>query len=122
MKTAPALLTALALAIALTTGGRLLAWQAERVPEAGSVFDLLLGESRRAFAMHAFIKADAYFHSGFYPSVFDLAQQLGHIHRVAGADRELRCGLPQANLGQHSRGRGRDRGRSGAGGRGVAHR
>ncbi|NBR86974.1 MAG: hypothetical protein EB141_06630 [Verrucomicrobia bacterium] len=74
MNPAPALLAALAFATALATGGRLLVWQAERVPDTGSVFDLLLGESRRAFAMHAFIKADAYFHSGFYPSVFDLAQ------------------------------------------------
>ena len=75
MNPAPALLAALALATALATGGRLLAWQAERAPDAGSVFDLLLGESRRAFAVHAFLKADAYYHSGFYPSVFDLAQQ-----------------------------------------------
>lgn len=76
MNPGSALLAALALATALATGGRLLVWQAERARDAGSVLDLLLGESRRAFAVHAFLKADAYFHSGFYPSVFDLAQQV----------------------------------------------
>ena len=32
---------------------------------------VLLGDGRRMFANHFFVKADAYFHSGFYPTVFD---------------------------------------------------
>ncbi len=69
----PALPIALALAIALAAGGRLLLWQQAGVQDTGSVFALLLGESRRAFADQVFLKADAYFHQGYYPSVFDLA-------------------------------------------------
>jgi len=34
----------------------------------------MLGDSRRMFANHFFEKADVYFHSGYYPSIFDQAQ------------------------------------------------
>jgi len=71
MSSHPLLVFALALAVALAAGGRLLVDQQAQRQETGSVLKLLLGESRRAFAMHVFLKADAYFHQGFYPSVFD---------------------------------------------------
>lgn len=32
---------------------------------------VILGESRRLFANSFFVKADAYFHSGYYPTIFD---------------------------------------------------
>lgn len=76
----PALPIALALAAALAAGGRMLLWQQSRAQDTGSVFALLLGESRRAFAGQVFLKADAYFHRGFYPSVFDLALPDGKTH------------------------------------------
>jgi len=46
-----------------------------------------MGDARRIFANHFFTKADAYFHSGFYPSVFDNLQsyQTPHIAEDAGA-------------------------------------
>lgn len=34
----------------------------------------LLGDGRRLFANHFFVKADVYFHSGYYPTVFDQAE------------------------------------------------
>jgi hypothetical protein len=34
----------------------------------------LMGDSRRLFAAHFFAEADAYFHSGFYPTIFDTAK------------------------------------------------
>ena len=40
-----------------------------------SVIAMLLGDSRRIFANQFFVKADVTFHSGYYPSVFDQAQQ-----------------------------------------------
>ncbi len=52
-----------------------------------SVLKVALGDGRRIFANHFFTKADVYFHSGYYPSVFDrqnkpkenhLAAQRGH--------------------------------------------
>lgn len=76
----PALPITLALATALAAGGRLLLWRQAGVKDTGSVFALLLGESRRAFADQVFLKADAYFHQGFYPSVFDLALPDGKTH------------------------------------------
>ncbi len=38
------------------------------------VMEALLGDSRRLFANHFFTMADAYFHSGFYPGIFDAPQ------------------------------------------------
>ena len=45
-------------------------WQGNRAQSA-DLLAVLLGDARRAFANHFFIKADAYFHSGYYPSIFD---------------------------------------------------
>ncbi len=39
--------------------------------QSGSVLKLLLGDGRRLFANHFFVKADVSFHSGYYPSIFD---------------------------------------------------
>ena len=38
---------------------------------ADNVFKLLLGEGRRLFGNEMFAMADTYFHSGYYPSIFD---------------------------------------------------
>jgi tetratricopeptide (TPR) repeat protein len=45
------------------------AWN--RPDASASVLGALFGDSRRLFANHAFVKADVYFHSGYYPSLFD---------------------------------------------------
>ena len=39
--------------------------------QSDNVFKLLLGEGRRLFGNEMFVMADAYFHSGYYPSIFD---------------------------------------------------
>lgn len=36
-----------------------------------NVFKLLLGDGRRLFANELFVMGDVYFHSGYYPSIFD---------------------------------------------------
>jgi hypothetical protein len=41
--------------------------------QSDSLAAAILGESRKLLAIHFFIKADAYFHSGYYPSIFDQA-------------------------------------------------
>ncbi len=48
---------------------------------APSVLAAMMGDSRRMFANHFFAQADAYFHSGFYPSIFDTAvpEERGHL-------------------------------------------
>ena len=37
----------------------------------GGVLTAIMGDSRRLFANQFFAKADAYFHSGYYPTIFD---------------------------------------------------
>lgn len=49
----------------------------------GSVLGALLGDSRRMFANHAFVKADVYFHAGYYPTVFDNRESYGTAHIAA---------------------------------------
>lgn len=41
--------------------------------KSNSITAQLLGDSRRLFANHFYIKADEYFHKGYYPSIFDQA-------------------------------------------------
>jgi tetratricopeptide (TPR) repeat protein len=45
-------------------------WNAGR-SQSENVFKLLFGEGRRLFGNEMFAMADAYFHSGYYPSIFD---------------------------------------------------
>ena len=45
--------------------------QPVRETQAGNVLALLLGDARKMFAQQMFAKADAYFHRGNYPSIFD---------------------------------------------------
>jgi tetratricopeptide (TPR) repeat protein len=54
--------------------------QARRGPATG-VLVALMGDSRRMFANHFFAEADAYFHSGFYPTIFNTAapEERGHL-------------------------------------------
>lgn len=39
--------------------------------QADGLMQRVFGEGRRLFANHFFVQADVYFHSGFYPSIFD---------------------------------------------------
>ena len=41
--------------------------------DSDGILKILLGDGRRMFANHFFVKADVYFHSGYYPSIFDQA-------------------------------------------------
>jgi hypothetical protein len=51
--------------------------------------EVILGEARRLFATHFYSKADVYFHSGFYPSIFDEATERdAHMATDAGAVQE----------------------------------
>ena len=47
----------------------------------------MLGESRRLFANHFFTRSDVYFHSGYYPGIFDQGseQKENHLAETAGA-------------------------------------
>jgi tetratricopeptide (TPR) repeat protein len=43
--------------------------------QSDSMLKVLLGDGRRLFANHFFVKADVYFHSGYYPSIFAQAHK-----------------------------------------------
>ena len=45
-------------------------WGGNRTGSA-NVIAVALGDSRKLFAKHFFVKADAYFHAGYYPSIYD---------------------------------------------------
>jgi tetratricopeptide (TPR) repeat protein len=73
MKISPAtlLLPLLALAFTLATGlgPKVEAWSKHN--QSDNVFAVMLGEGRELFANQFFTMADVYFHSGYYPSIFD---------------------------------------------------
>src|SRR6185369_16840208 len=53
-----------------------------------SVLKLLLGDTRRVLANHLFIEADIYFHSGYYPSIFDRGSAPVDTKHMAGQEGE----------------------------------
>lgn len=74
-------------------------WEGNRAEE--SLLEVTLGDGRRLFARHFYFKADAYFHSGFYPSIFDAPLDEGHedeavpaMAQDAGATKGKRRELP----------------------------
>jgi len=60
------------------------------------------GDARRLFADQFFVKADAYFHSGMYPSIYDNRQSFKtpHIAEDSGAMKSKNTGDETAFLGQ----------------------
>jgi tetratricopeptide (TPR) repeat protein len=56
------------------------------------VLSTLLGDARRMFSNHFYVEADKYYHSGFYPTIFDNKQafQTAHIAEDSGAAAEGR--------------------------------
>jgi hypothetical protein len=61
-------------------------WPGNRTASA-NLIAVALGDAGHLFANHFFVKADAYFHSGFYPSIYDNRQsfQTPHIAEDSGA-------------------------------------
>ena len=66
------LLVLLALAFTLATGLTLTAGNWSQRAKSDNLFGMLFGDGRKLFANQFFTMADVYFHSGYYPSVFDL--------------------------------------------------
>lgn len=60
-----------------------------RTPEGAAEGDLLtvvMGDGRRLFANQFFVQADVYFHSGYYPSMFDDQGMHEENHMAGGGD------------------------------------
>ena len=94
---APGLLLLLLLAACFTLATwlqpRTLAWN-KPLAQGGNLVAATLGDARRLFANHFFVEADVYFHSGYYPSVFDQAHT-NEMHIVEQANKAP--GTPEEN-------------------------
>jgi len=75
-------------------------WRGNRA-ESGNLMAVAMGDARRLFANHFFVKADSYFHSGFYPSIYDNLQsyKTPHIAEDSGAMRGKNTGDETTFLG-----------------------
>ena len=83
----PLLLLAIAFTLATDLQLRFGAWSGNRLaPE--NLMDLLLGDSRRLLANHFFVKADVYFHRGYYPTIFDASKgrEKSHLEEQTGSE------------------------------------
>jgi len=69
--------------------------------QSDNFFSLLLGDSSRIFANSAFVEADAYYHSGYYPTIFDNneAFQTPHMAEDTGAVASHNQGEEESFLG-----------------------
>lgn len=104
-RVSPILVSLLLVVTAFTTATMLqpLAATWSRGAQSGSVLKLVLGDGRRLFANHFFVQADVSFHSGYYPSIFDIqdkpktvamaASQSGHDE--SEHEREMALGRPR---------------------------
>ena len=77
MKASPYLVLALVLTVCFTlaTGLEPRAATWSNRSKSDNVFSVLFGDGRRLFANQFFTMADVYFHSGYYPSIFDLREE-----------------------------------------------
>jgi hypothetical protein len=78
------------------------AWRGSRAD--GDVFKVMLGDSRELFANAFYVKADAYYHSGFYPTIFDnneafktahMAEDTGAVNSKNHGEEENFLGAPR---------------------------
>jgi hypothetical protein len=67
-----------------------------------NLLGVLMGDSRRMFANHFFVKADAYFHSGYYPTIFDNREafETAHMATDSGVTEEHNTGEEENFLGR----------------------
>jgi tetratricopeptide (TPR) repeat protein len=77
-----------------------LAWQGSRA-QSGDPLNVLLGSSRRMFAGYFYRKADVYYHSGYYPSIFDNREnfETPHMAEDTGAVNSKNHGEEEGFLG-----------------------
>lgn len=80
-----ALLASVAVSLATTLGPWFLSWQGGR---SASLLETALGDGRRLFGNHFYAKADAYFHNGYYPTIFDNRDGYEKAHLAEGVHGE----------------------------------
>src|SRR6185503_281814 len=58
------------------------AWSGSRT-KSNDILSVALGDSRRLLAKHFYVKADAYYHSSYYPTIFDNAPRSEKLHMAS---------------------------------------
>src|SRR5882762_6957281 len=82
-----ALLVTICFTLATSLQPQVVSWNQSRA-QSDNLLAVTMGDARRMFANHFFVKADVYFHSGYYPSIFDQARTNEvHIAEEAGHER-----------------------------------
>src|SRR5687767_1562700 len=79
----------LLLVAAFATAASLSPWHTGLSETRANAITILLGDSRKMLANHVVSKADAYFHSGYYPSIFDRAVEAGTKSHLQEAAQEV---------------------------------
>jgi|WetSurMetagenome_2_1015567.scaffolds.fasta_scaffold271693_1 tetratricopeptide (TPR) repeat protein len=92
------LLVALVFSFSTWLQPRAAQWTSGR--DSDQLMQVLLGDGRKILANHMFVQADVYFHSGYYPSVFD--QQYSPTNSAHMTETGLESEPWQTN-GQHDR-------------------
>ncbi|PYL01128.1 MAG: hypothetical protein DME19_02755 [Verrucomicrobia bacterium] len=85
---APSLLFGLLCSVCFTLATWLQPWHqswAGSRAQSGSLLNVVMGDSRQLLANHFLVKADVYFHSGYYPSIFDQVTR-GAPHMATAKD------------------------------------
>src|SRR5437867_1932190 len=103
MPSAPLILSLL-LVVCFSFSTQLHLWQLSRQggrSQSDNLLEVLLGDSRRMFANHFFIKSDVYFHSGYYPTVFDETGAKHGIHIAEDAGAIAEKPAPEKKTGEH---------------------
>jgi len=101
--TLPLLVMALLLACCFTVTGWLEPMGQKKLEsKSHDMMAILLGDGRRIFANHFFLKADAYFHSGFYPTIFDNQESFKtpHVGADSGTMKDQNQGEETAFMGE----------------------
>ncbi len=83
MNLRPAIAFPLLVTLALSLTGWLVRWENQTGAQHtsnDSIAAMMMSESRRAFANHFFVKADRYYHQGYYPSIFDEGRRETMMH------------------------------------------
>jgi tetratricopeptide (TPR) repeat protein len=105
-----ALLAAVAFSLSTCLEPWFQSWAGSRT-KSDNVVQVALGDGRKLFARHVFLKADAYFHNGYYPTIYDnkegyekahIAQDM-HKHGEDEEDGENFLGKPKDWIDQFSR-------------------
>lgn len=93
------LLLAVAFSLATWLEPRYVKWGGSRA-QSDDMMTVALGDSRRMFANHFFVKADVYFHSGYYPTIFDGKKIEEKSHMLERDEDDDARGKPGEHSGQ----------------------